>query len=233
MIKSNTLCIIPARGGSKRIPKKNIHLFQGKPLIAWSIELAQKTDLFSTIMVSSDDHEILAIASKYGADVPFVRSPTTSNDYATTSAVLSEVISEYDQIGQSFAQACCVYPTAILASPGDLKAGFDALNTPRFDVIMPVTKFDYPIQRGLSRDDNGYLNMVYPEFLETRSQDLEECFHDAGQWYWFKVLEFRLSRQLLGKKTGSVVIPRSRVQDIDDLEDLNLAELKFRALHCR
>lgn len=225
--KNNTLCIIPARGGSKRIPRKNIHLFRGKPLIAWSIEIAQSTGLFDTIMVSSDDPEILAIASLHGADVPFIRSELASNDDATTCAVLTEVLAEYEQLGRSFSRACCLYPTAILASPDDLKEGLETLDHGQFDVMMPVTKFDYPIQRGLARYEDGRLSLIYPEFLDTRSQDLDERFHDAGQWYWFKVPEFKLSGQLLGAKTGSLLIPRSRVQDIDDFEDLRLAEMKF------
>jgi pseudaminic acid cytidylyltransferase len=222
------LCIIPARGGSKRIPRKNLKEFRSRPIIAWSIEAALESSLFHTVMVSTDDLEIAEVASKYGALVPFMRSAETADDFATTADVLLEVLSEFDQRGQSFDTACNLYPTAPLVTATDLNEGYNALITGTYDVILPVVAYSYPILRSLKRCDNGKIDLNWPEYMNSRSQDLPKAYHDAGQWAFFRTIPFLKSKMLLGPNTGSVVLPESRVQDIDTHEDWAIAELKHQ-----
>jgi N-acylneuraminate cytidylyltransferase len=219
----SNLCVIPARGGSKRIPRKNIKEFLGKPIIAYSIELALKSGLFDEVMVSTDDEEIAAIASEYGANVPFLRSLGTSNDYATTQDVLNEVIAEYSRKGYQYKNLCCIYPTAVLANVEDLKSGYEMLVNA--DMVMPITEFSFPPSRSLSLNEQGSVSYRFPEHKYTRSQDLEPWFHDAGQWYWYRIDALKLP---LEKININVVIKSNQtVQDIDNLEDWCLAELKY------
>lgn len=224
------LCVIPARGGSKRIPRKNLKDFRGKPIIAWSIEAALASSLFHTVMVSTDDADIADVARTYGAKVPFMRSAKTSDDHATTADVLLEVLSEFEQRGHTFDIACNLYPTAIFTTSEDLQAGYEALTRGAFDVILPVAAFSYPILRSLKRFDNGKIDMNWPEYRNTRSQDLPKAYHDAGQWAFFRTEAFLSSKTLLGPNTGSVVLPENRVQDIDTPEDWAMAELKHQIL---
>lgn len=220
------VAIIPARGGSKRIPRKNVRDFRGKPIIAWSIEAALTSGLFDEVMVSTDDLEIASLALEHGASVPFLRSPMTSDDYATTSDVLIEVLACYDDTGHRFDRACCIYPTAPFVTAAALQEGIHRLETGNFDVVMPVSRFDYPIWRGLKQSENGKISLYYPENLNMRSQDLPPTFHDAGQWYWFRTHAFLRDTVLMGPNTGAVEFPSALVQDIDTLEDWDLAELK-------
>ncbi len=228
-VSDKKLCIIPARGGSKRIPRKNIKDFLGKPIIAYSIEAALDSGLFDEVMVSTDDEEIAEVAKKYGASVPFFRSEENSNDYATTVDVLLEVLVEYEKIGFFFHTACCVYPTAPLIQQQPLKEGLEKLLTEGLNVVFPVVSFGYPIWRGVKWESNK-LVMVWPDNLNKRSQDLEEIYHDAGQWYWFLTEELQKNKQLMGKNSSGITIDRLQVQDIDNITDWKLAELKYELL---
>lgn len=184
------LCIIPARGGSKRIPRKNIRDFLGKPIIAYSIEAALKSELFDEVMVSTDDNEIAEVAKKYGAKVPFLRSIKNSDDYSTTLDVIKEVLSNYLlKLNMKFEQACCIYPTAPLIKIEHLKSGFNKLISNDFTSVFAAVEFSYPIWRGLSINEDGTSSMIWPQHVNDRSQDLQKVYHDAGQWYWFKTKE--------------------------------------------
>ena len=226
----NNLCIIPARGGSKRIPRKNIKDFLGKPIIAYSIEAALKCKLFDEVMVSTDDQEIAEIARNYGASVPFLRSKVNSNDFAGTADVLIEVLDQYSDIGKSFEYLCCIYPTAPLINPEKLKKGFEQIVVNKNDTVFPIVEFSYPIWRGLKLENNGKTSMVWPENMHKRSQDLENTFHDAGQWYWFNIDSFRREKKLWMNNTAGMVLDQIEVQDIDNLTDWKLAELKYAYL---
>lgn len=225
-----TLAIIPARGGSKRIPRKNVRLFRGKPIIGWSIAAARDSGLFDAVMVSTDDAEIATVAKGFGAGVPFLRSARTSDDYATTADVLLEVLNDYRARGQNFDLACCLYPTAPFVRAEDLVEGLRLLEDGGFDVAMPIARFDYPIWRSLKRDETGRITLNFPENLNARSQDLPPAFHDAGQWYWFRTAALERDHALMGPNTGAVVLPAARVQDIDTEDDWVLAELKHARL---
>ena len=180
------LAIIPARGGSKRIPRKNIKSFFGKPIIAYSIEAAISSGLFEEVMVSTDDDEIAKIAVEYGAKIPFMRSKTNSDDYATTMDVINEVLKNYEEKQKKiFTYTCCIYPTAPLLQIKHLEEGFSKLIKHNFTSVFPVVAFGYPVWRGLTIADNGTTSMIWPEYLNSRSQDLQPVYHDAGQWYWF------------------------------------------------
>lgn len=222
----SNVAIIPARGGSKRIPRKNIREFLGKPIIAYSIEVALETDLFDEVMVSTDDEEIVVIARKYGAKIPFMRSHENADDHATTVDVLVEVLETYQQQGKYFENGCCIYPTAPLLKPSFLKSGHEKLINENFSSVFPVVEFSYPIQRSLKLTGKYKVEMNWPEHLNTRSQDLQKAYHDAGQFYWFKVKDILNQRKLFGDNSGAVVLPNTSVQDIDNEEDWKLAEMK-------
>jgi N-acylneuraminate cytidylyltransferase len=225
----SNLCIIPARGGSKRIPRKNIKDFLGKPIIAYSIEVALKSGLFDEVMVSTDDAEIAEIALQYGAKIPFMRSNQKSNDFATTYEVIEEVLFNYKKSGVSFAQACCVYPCAPFISPDKLVEAEQKLEN--FNTVFPVVQFGFPIQRALKKDETDSLTFIQPEFELSRSQDLKASFHDAGQYYWFTTKSVLKNKSLMSKNTGCVVLSEMEVQDIDNEIDWKLAELKYKLLH--
>jgi len=220
------ICIIPARGGSKRIPRKNIKLFLGKPIIAYSIEAAIKSQLFEEVMVSTDDKEIAEIALRYGATVPFLRSKENANDYSTTFDVIEEVLESYQKKMQSFEQACCLYPCAPFVRADILKEAYEKLE--RFDTVFPIVKYSFPIQRALERKPSGETNFIKPENALTRSQDLEPSYHDAGQFYWFNVKVLEENKALISANSGSIVLSEIEVQDIDNEMDWKLAELKYR-----
>jgi pseudaminic acid cytidylyltransferase len=225
---SSNICIIPARGGSKRIPRKNIKLFDGKPIIGYSIEIALKSGLFEEVMVSTDDEEIAEVALKYGAKVPFMRSKENSDDFATTASVLVEVINKYElELGRKFEYGCCIYPTAPLINNDTFKKGHSYLVNSRVDLVFPVVKFDYPIWRGLKKNNSDFVEMVWKEHLYSRSQDLETVFHDAGQWYWFNLERFKTTKTLFNENAKGVELTNLEVQDIDNQDDWHLAELKY------
>lgn len=227
------IAIIPARGGSKRIPRKNIKDFLGKPIIAYSIEAALNSELFDEVMVSTDDEEIASLARQYGARVPFLRSIKTSDDYATTVDVLLEVLAQYgEKEGKTFDYGCCLYPTAPFVKANILKEGYDTLVRKNFDSVFPVVAFSYPVWRGLRVcGDQGGVEMIWPEFLNTRSQDLERVYHDAGQWYWFSVPSVVSNEKIYTKHSGIVELDELVVQDIDTDLDWKLAELKYKLLN--
>lgn len=225
----STLAIITARGGSKRIPRKNIRDFCGKPIIAYSIEAAMKSGCFETVMCSTDDEEIAAVAKKYGAEVPFYRSPETSNDFATTSDVLKEVISEYEKRGIVYDYFCCLYPTAPFINPEKIRAGFDLMVREKASGAIPVVQYSYPIQRAL-KIENERISMLHPEHLRSRSQDLIKTYHDAGQYYWYNVPAFKKEQNIMMLNPVAIITPEEEVQDIDTLDDWRMAELKYQML---
>ena len=227
---TNNICIIPARGGSKRIPRKNIKLFLGKPIIAYSIEAAINSNIFDEIMVSTDDIEIASIAKEYGAKVPFFRSEKNSNDFSTTSVVIEEVILEYKKLGKYFDQICCCYPTAPFVTAERLTQGLEVLDKNDVESVFPIVEFDYPILRSFKLNDNKYLDYNWPEYINSRSQDLPNSYHDVGQWYWIKATAFETYRNLFTPKTKAIQLSTTEVQDIDNENDWNLAELKFRKI---
>lgn len=224
-----TLCIIPARGGSKRIPRKNIRPFLGTPIIAYSIRAAQESGLFDAVMVSTDDTEIAEVAGQYGAEVPFLRSPETATDYATTAAVLTEVIRTYAERGQLFDRVCCLYATAPFVTADKIRAAFDKLESGGFDTVFPVVRFGFPVQRAVIFQHDK-LAWLQPDHALTRSQDLPPAFHDAGQFYVFNAGRFLETGQLLTQNTGGLEISELEAQDIDTLTDWQLAELKVKLL---
>ena len=224
-----SIAVITARGGSKRIPRKNIKEFCGKPIIAYSIEAALKSGVFDTVMVSTDDEEIAEISRKYGAEVPFLRSEATSNDYAATADVLLEVIEEYKKRGEEFEILSCIYPTAPFITPERLKEADKAFRDGDADNLIPVVDFSYPPQRAMHVVD-GYLEAVYPQYLNSRSQDLEKHYHDAGQFYFTRVERFEVNKHLMKGKIMPFLLSELEVQDIDNETDWELAELKYKLL---
>ncbi len=225
----SSIAIITARGGSKRIPKKNIKEFCGKPIIAYSIEAALKSGAFDEVMVSTDSEEIAEIARKYGASVPFLRSEATSSDFATTSDVLEEVISEYKKIGKEFDDLCCIYPTAPFVTAEKLADAKKAIDESDADSVMTVVRFSFPPQRSLLIRD-GKIGYQFPEFALARSQDLEPVYHDCGQFYICKTEEFLKNRSLVTPNTIPYELPEEEVQDIDNMSDWAIAEAKFKVL---
>lgn len=220
-----TLCIIPARGGSKRIPRKNIKLFNNKPMIAHSILAAQQSGLFSNIVVSTDDAEIAAIAQQYGADVPFMRPPELSDDFATTGAVVAHAVDFMRQNGWQDNHACCLYATAPFVLAADLLLGYRKLCETGADFAFSVTRFAFPIQRALRLAENGEVAMFQPEMFAVRSQDLPEAWHDAGQFYWGTAAAWLAQKPIFNSQSVGVPLPHYRVQDIDNIEDWQRAEL--------
>lgn len=230
MKNKKLLAIIPARGGSKRIPRKNIKDFLGKPIIAYSIETALKSKLFDEVMVSTDDEEIAEVAKKYGAKVPFMRSEKNSDDHSTTTDVVEEVLDEYFKRGINFDIFCCIYPTAPLITRENLKQGLDLLTKKNFDSVFPVVQFSYPIQRSFKITDSNVV-MIWPENINKRSQDLETAYHDSGQFYWMWTAKFRENKKLFKANSGAIVLDDLFVQDIDNLSDWELAEFKYQFIH--
>ncbi|MEO1518360.1 MAG: pseudaminic acid cytidylyltransferase [Bacteroidota bacterium] len=226
-----TLAIITARGGSKRLPRKNIKLFNGLPIIAYPIRAAIESELFDEVMVSTDDPEIAAVAKTFGASVPFMRSAETAGDYATTAEVIIEVMECYEsKLGKHFDTICCMYPTAPFSTPQLLRLAHEKLQNEQFDCVVPVQAFDYPIQRALIMEE-GRIQMRSPEFATTRSQDLTETYHDSGQFYWLRSQKFRQTQSVWGDNTGAICLSRMEAHDIDTADDWHLAELKFKLQH--
>ena len=224
------VCIIPARGGSKRIPKKNSREFCGKPMISYSIEAAKETQLFDQIIVSTDSLEIAEVAKKYGAEVPFIRPATLSDDHATSDQVIIHAL-EWMQEQQIFPEyACCIYATAPFVQPDFIKKGLDILKTKNASTAFSVTSFPFPIFRGMKINNEGALEMFWPEHRLTRSQDLPEAYHDAGQFYWMNVEKYLQIKEMYNNDAQPVILPRHLVQDIDTEEDWIRAELMYKAL---
>lgn len=224
------LALIPARGGSKRIPRKNIRPFRGKPMIAWSIEAAQAAGCFDRIVVSTDDEEIAAVACSHGAEVPFLRPAHLADDQASTQAVVLHALKWCEQQWLVPKAVCCLYATAPFVQTADLVAGGQLLHqAPTGSFVFTVTSFDFPIQRAIHIDNEGRSAMFNPEHFNSRSQDLEEAFHDAGQFYWARPEAWRDSKSFF-EDGRPLVLPRWRVQDIDTEEDWRRAELLHRLI---
>ncbi len=224
------IAIIPARGGSKRIPRKNIRLFCGKPIINYSIENALHSGLFARTIVSTDDAEIAAVATAAGAEVPFVRPPELANDHAGTNEVVKHAVQQLRKQGQVVEYVCCIYATAPLMMPGDLRRGFDLLVSSSCSFAFSVTHFEFPIQRALNMLADGRIKPAFPAFIHSRSQDLESAFHDAGQFYWGTASAFLDDVDLYGDNSMGVPMPGYRVQDIDTEDDWVRAELMYKSL---
>ena len=222
----SSIAIITARGGSKRIPKKNIKEFCGKSIIAYSIEAAIGSKLFDEVMVSTDSEEIADVARKYGAAVPFMRSVETSDDYATTADVLTEVLNEYGKLGKKYDWMSCIYPTAPFVTAEKLQNAWEFLQEKKADALMPVVAFSFPPQRCVVIMD-GKLEYKWPENIRKRSQDLETYYHDAGQFYFWKVDGFL---EGMGLNTVPFILPEQEVQDIDNLSDWEIAEMKYKLM---
>ena len=221
--RTKNLCIIPARGGSKRIPRKNIKDFLGKPIIAYSIEVALESGLFDEVMVSTDDKEIAEVATSYGAKVPFMRSKEASNDFATLADVIDDVKASYKAINKSFDYICCILPTAPFVTVRMLNEGYKYLKESGADSVKPIVRFSYPIQRAIRINKDGLLEMIQSEHAKTRSQDLETAYHDAGLFYWMNFV-----KGMKGVRKSGFEIPESQVQDIDTEEDWQIAEFKYQ-----
>lgn len=227
------IAIIPARGGSKRIPRKNVRLFCGRPIIAYSIDAAIKSQLFDRIIVSTDDHEIADVAREHGAESPFMRPAELADDYIGTLPVVRHAIEEFRSKKICPEYVCCIYATAPFVTPLDLQRGWQTLIESGADYAFTVTSFVYPIQRAIRITATGRLEMFHPENYEARSQDLEEAYHDAGQFYWGRSQAFLEESPLFTEHAAPVLLRRYQVQDIDTVEDWNFAELMFKAWHMK
>ena len=226
---SRNVAIITARGGSKRISGKNIKDFLGKPIIAYSITAALEAGCFDEVMVSTDSHEIASIAQSFGANIPFLRSAATSDDMSTTADVLMEVLTDYKHRGVEYKYACCIYPTAPFITAQKLHNGYELLIDTGADSVLPVVQFSYPIQRALQIENNR-MSMIWPENINTRSQDLMPAYHDSGQFYWLNVARFLETRQIFADNSVPIKLPESEVQDIDTEDDWKIAEMKFQIM---
>lgn len=224
------VAIIPARGGSKRIPRKNIKEFCGKPMIAWSIEAALKSACFDRVIVSTDDQEIASVAKKYGAEVPFMRPAELSDDYAGTIPVIKQAIEWLTKNEQAPSLVCCLYATAPFVSAEDIQQGLKQLEQTQASYAFTVTSYAFPIQRAIKITADDGIEMFAPEHFNTRSQDLEEAYHDAGQFYWGTAEAWTTEKVIFGTESTPVILPRHRVQDIDTPEDWDRAEWLFKAM---
>ncbi len=224
------VAVIPARGGSKRIPRKNIKAFCGKPMIAWSIEAALASECFDAVVVSTDDAEIAEVAKSYGASVPFVRPPELADDHTGTIPVIAHAVQWFIDSGQRPDHVCCIYATAPFLTAEAIKAGLQILESRESDYVFSVTSYAFPIQRAVRLSQDEKIEMFQPEHFSTRSQDLEEAYHDAGQFYWGMTDAWLEKRMIFGKNSSIVLLPRHRVQDIDNFEDWARAEWMFKAM---
>ena len=224
------LAVIPARGGSKRIPRKNIKPFGGLPMIAWSIAAAKQSGCFDRIIVSTDDAEIARVAQTYGAEVPFVRPPELSDDHTSTIPVIAHTIAWHNLHGQAVTQVCCIYATAPFLQAVDLQRGLHTLESTGAQYAFSVTSYSSPIQRAIRITADQRIEMFNPEYFNTRSQDLQEAFHDAGQFYWGRAAAWLTRKPLFSHDAAPVQLPRNRVQDIDTAEDWERAEWLFKAM---
>ncbi|MGV6809869.1 MAG: pseudaminic acid cytidylyltransferase [bacterium] len=226
-----SVAVIPARGGSKRIPRKNIKDFCGKPMIAWSIEAALQSGCFERIIISTDDEEIAEIALRLGAEVPFIRPEELSGDFIATIPVIKHAIQwlEANQISPQW--ICCIYATAPFISADALKSGLTLIQEQDSNYVFSVTSYAFPIQRAIKIQQNGAVQMYSPEYFSTRSQDLEEAYHDAGQFYWGARTAWLEEKAVFSSESYPVILPRHLVQDIDTPEDWIRAELMFKILN--
>lgn len=223
------IAIITARGGSKRIPKKNIKEFFGKPMLAYAIEAAKNSNIFDEIMVSTDSEEIAELAKKFGASVPFMRSDRTSNDFATTYDVLEEVVNEYKKMGKSYDNLCCIYPCVPFLSSDTLKKSWDLFFSTKADAVQPVCRYSVPVEWAM-RVENGFLVPNDREALKIRSQDLVPKYFDVGMFYFCNVDVMIREHSVVPSKTAAYIIDEMECQDIDTTEDWLNAEIKYRII---
>jgi pseudaminic acid cytidylyltransferase len=224
------VAIIPARGGSKRIPRKNIKDFCGQPIIAYSIQAAQESGLFDRIIVSTDDSEIAKVSKHYGAEVPFIRPASLSDDYTGTVRVINHAINWLIKNSEDVGYVCCIYATAPLIQPKYLQEGYKKLVKSSKSFAFTITTYSFSIQRSVRVLNDGSIDAFYPEYINTRSQDLEEAYHDAGQFYWGRAEAFLNNEIVFSPVSVPVILPRRLVQDIDTSEDWKRAELMYRVL---
>lgn len=224
------LAVIPARGGSKRIPRKNIKPFGGLPMIAWSIRAAIQSECFDCIIVSTDDAEIAAVAKEHGAAVPFVRPAALAGDHTGTIPVIAHAIDWQNHYGETATQVCCIYATAPFVQAADLQRGRQVLQNTGADYAFSVTSYAFPIQRAIRITPDQRVEMFQPELFNSRSQDLQEAWHDAGQFYWGQAQAWLMAKPLFSHGAAPVAMPRHRVQDIDTPEDWERAEWMFRVM---
>ena len=224
------ICVIPARGGSKRIPRKNIKFFYGKPIIAYSIEAALASSCIDQVIVSTDDQEISEVAKEYGAQVPFIRPEKLSTDYIATNPVISHAVEWMEDHGNHIDAVCCLNATAPFVQTDTISDAYENFINLKADFCFTVTSFPFPIQRALKIDKSNKVGMFYPENLNTRSQDLQEAYHDAGQFYWGTKLAFNSDASILSEIVIPYILPRYLVQDIDTLEDWKRAEIMYKAM---
>ena len=227
------LAVIPARGGSKRIPRKNIRLFCGKPMIAWPIEAALDSGCFDAVVVSTDDEEIAEVAREHGASVPFMRPEELADDHTGTIPVIRHAIEWHQHQGKTPKQVCCIYATAPFVRAEDLQLGLRVLRETGSDYAFSITSYASPIQRAIRITPQGRVEMFHPEHFNTRSQDLEDAYHDAGQFYWGTASAWLVGKPIFSPDAAPLVLPRHRVQDIDTPEDWERAERMFKALQAQ
>ena len=219
------VAVITARGGSKRIPRKNIKEFMGKPMLAYAVEAAVNSKVFDEVMVSTDDVEIAEIAKHFGAKVPFMRSEKTANDFATTADVLEEVVFEYKKRGKTFDELCCIYPCVPFLTADVINNAYEKFKTSGADRLTPVVKYSFPIQRAFKLNEQGLLEYREPENAPKRSQDLEPMYHDVGMFYFYK------TEKMNSDKIAMLEMDEAMVQDIDNDSDWQMAEMKYRIMH--
>ena len=224
------ILIIPARGGSKRILRKNIKDFCGKPMIYWPIQIAKNSKIFDQIIVSTDDEEIADIAKGFGASIPFVRPPELSDDYCGINDVLSHAVSWLDDENYEINNVCCVYPTSVFFQTHELVEGYKALESGNWSYVFSATRFAYPIFRSFKQNKDGGVQMFFPEYYHSRSQDIPIAYHDAAQFYWAKPRTWKDKKRIFNQNSYPILLPNWRVQDIDDDQDLIRAELLFKTL---
>lgn len=231
MAEKRKIAIITARGGSKRIPKKNIKEFCGLPIIAYSIRTALGSGLFDEVMVSTDSEEIAETAKKFGANVPFMRSADNSDDYATTEDVILEVLQRYRELGIEYDYVCCIYPTAPFVTEAALAEAMAKMEKYEPSVVIPLVQFSYPPQRCFVVDDRGYARFKYPQYVRTRSQDLEKQYHDAGQFYIYNSDRLIATNGIIEDDFMPIIMPELLVQDIDTEDDWKIAEMKYKIIN--
>ena len=224
------ICVIPARGGSKRIPRKNIKTFNGKPIIAYSIEAALASSCFEKVIVSTDDEEISEVAKDFGAEVPFIRPVEISNDFAATNPVISHAVDWMENQGNLINHVCCLYATAPFIEPNSISNAYKKFKAMKADFCFSVTSFPFPIQRAIKINKSGKVGLFKPEHFLSRSQDLEEAYHDAGQFYWGTKQAFNIDISLLSEVVIPYILPRHLVQDIDSPEDWTRAEIMHQVI---
>jgi pseudaminic acid cytidylyltransferase len=224
----SSIAVIPARGGSKRIPRKNVRLLNGKPAIAYSIQLAHSVGFFDRIIVSTDDPDIAKVSLEYGAEVPFLRSSNLSDDFTNTVDVIADAIKQIQNLGNKFNFVCCIYPVTPLLRPNRVEQALEVLQSGKWDYVFPAIEFSSPIERGFKKLGSGLIEFAFPQFENTRTQDIDKTFHDAGQFYFGKAEAWLDRKSILNGQSTFIELEKNETLDIDDLEDWVLVEQLIR-----